>query len=43
MRRKRVTIRLPEFLIGPPGVIEQNFDNLEFIRKPGHLVFLATL
>ena len=26
-----VTIGLPEFLIGPPGVIEQNFDNLEVV------------
>jgi len=29
-----VTIRLPEFLIGPPGVIEQNFDNLSSSESP---------
>ena len=29
-----VTIRLPEFLIGPPGVIEQNFDNLKSSESP---------
>jgi outer membrane receptor protein involved in Fe transport len=29
-----VTIRLPEFLIGPPGLIEQNFDNLKSSESP---------
>jgi outer membrane receptor protein involved in Fe transport len=29
-----VTIRLPEFLIGPPGVIVQNFDNLQSSESP---------
>jgi iron complex outermembrane receptor protein len=29
-----VTVRLPEFLIGPPGVIEQNFDNLKSSESP---------
>ncbi len=34
MLRRFVTIRLPEFLIGPPGVIEQNFDNLKSSESP---------
>ncbi len=29
-----VEIRLPEFLIGPPGVITQNFDNLKSSESP---------